>query len=235
MTEAIVAVAAAPVFEATAAPYAILDRQLKIRAVNRAYEAATGHLRSDLLGEEMFVAFPDNPNDPHADGVRRLSASLHHVFTRGTRHYMGVQRYDVRDTDTAGRFRYKVWTPVNSPIRDEAGRCAAVLHHVEDVTDLFAGDADSAPAARPAARAWRELAGALKREREVAAELRQQLATLREAVESNRMIGSAVGLLMAEAGVGPDEAFEMLRDQSARQHRKMREIAQDLIADRSPS
>lgn len=233
MTEAIASLAATPVFEATAAPYAVLDRDLTICAVNGAYEAATGHSRKALLGERIFEAFPANPHDPAANGADRLSESLDFVLARNARHVMGVQRHDVPDAGTPGRFRYKVWTPVNSPIRDDAGRCVGVLHHVEDVTELhpLADEPVASPDGEdgPTAESWRDLLHALKRERELSAHLRQQVGTLREAVETNREIGSAIGLLMAQAGVGPQAAFDLLRAQSARDHRKLREVAHDIV------
>ncbi|WP_245427563.1 hypothetical protein [Bradyrhizobium sp. MOS003] len=46
---------------------------------------------------------------------------------------MAVQRYDIRDLD--GAFLERHWRPINSPIRDEDGRLAFLLHQVEDVTD----------------------------------------------------------------------------------------------------
>jgi PAS fold len=116
------------------APYLVVDTGLRIRAVNRAYEDATGQPRSALVGEHLFEAFPDNPADPGADGVANLSRSLESVFTHGAPDWMGVQRYDVPDVD-AGSFVPKLWAPVNSPIL-EHGRTVGALHHVEDVTEV---------------------------------------------------------------------------------------------------
>jgi PAS fold len=116
-------------------PYLVVDTDLRIRAVNRAYELATGHARSLLVGEHLFAAFPDNPADPGADGVANLSRSLESVFRHGAPNWMGVQRYDVPDVESAGTFVHKLWAPVNSPSR-ERGRTVGALHHVEDVTDL---------------------------------------------------------------------------------------------------
>ena len=93
-----------PWFQAPWAPYLLVDADLRIRAVNRAYEQATAHPRAWLAGERLFEVFPDNPADPVADGVANLSKSLEFVFRRGTRHWMGVQRYDVPDLADRGAF-----------------------------------------------------------------------------------------------------------------------------------
>lgn len=117
------------------APYLVLDRELRIRLVNEAYEQATGLPQCAMVGEHLFEALPDNPADPAADGVAKLGASLETVLSTGTTHWMGVQRYDVRQRHCRDRFVRKVWVPVNSPLRQE-GRTVGVLHHVEDVTHV---------------------------------------------------------------------------------------------------
>jgi len=120
-------------FQTKWAPYLVIDADLCIRALNTAYEDVIAHPRASLIGRMLFDAFPDNPADPEADGVAKLSASLDFVFRRGVRHWMGVQRYDIPDRQSPGEFIYRVWTPVNSPIK-EIKKTAAVLHHVQDVT-----------------------------------------------------------------------------------------------------
>jgi len=135
-------------FKANWAPYLLVDADLRIRGVNPAYERATAHARSWLVGERLFDVFPDNPADPAADGVANLSSSLERVFRTGARHWMGVQRYDVPDPYVPGSFVYKVWAPVNSPVKD-GGRTVAVLHHVQDVTAVLSrADEDTTAASR---------------------------------------------------------------------------------------
>ncbi len=78
-------VAGSPVFGAGRAPYLLLDRELVIRGVNDAYLTATGRAREQLVGAAIFEAFPDNPDDPGADGVRNLESSLRVVLGYGRR------------------------------------------------------------------------------------------------------------------------------------------------------
>ena len=133
-----------PWFYRSDSPYLIVDTDLRIRAANSSYALATGHPRSVLVGERLFDVFPDNPADPAADGVARLSASLESVFRHQRRHWMGLQRYDVPDRDRPGRFRYKVWAPANSPI-EQHGRTVGAVHHPEDVTAVFSCDGSGLP------------------------------------------------------------------------------------------
>lgn len=105
---------------------------LQIVDINDAYAAATMTERSRVAGEKLFDMFPDNPDDPAADGVSKLYTSLRTVAETGQAHTMAVQRYDVRDP--SGLFVTKYWQPRNSPIHDDNGRLLFILHHVEDVT-----------------------------------------------------------------------------------------------------
>lgn len=140
---------ASAVFQAVDAPYVILDRQLVIRAVNQAYAKATLRSPEELQDRYLFDAFPDNPDDPHADGVAQLGASLERVLRERTRHRMRLQRYDIARPHERGRFVKKVWLPVNSPIVEDE-RVIGIVHHVEDVTELAGGGSPPGSAA-PAA------------------------------------------------------------------------------------
>lgn len=81
----------------------------------------------------MFDAFPDNPLDDQATGVRNLGASFERALTSIQRDVMPLQRYDIKGPDGVWEVRY--WSPVNWPILDEAGSVIAVVHHVTDVTE----------------------------------------------------------------------------------------------------
>lgn len=58
---------------------------------------------------------------------------------------------------------------------------------------------------------------------------REQAATLRRGLQSNREIGKAVGLLMAAHHVSGDEAFEMLRSTSQELNMKLTQVASQII------
>lgn len=121
-------------FEASPDLYLVLDPELVIVAVSDAYAAATLRRRDDLIGRDLFDVFPDNPADPQAGGVAHLGASLRRVLATGRADSMPVQKYDIRGAD--GRFEERYWSPLNSPVRDAAGRTRYIIHKVADVTDL---------------------------------------------------------------------------------------------------
>ncbi|MEV7979644.1 SpoIIE family protein phosphatase [Streptomyces sp. NPDC086519] len=121
-------------FAATPSPYLVLGPDLVIVDVNRAYLAATGRTREDLLGRHIFTAFPDNPADPDADGVRNLGGSLRRVLATGRPDTMALQKYDIPVMGRPGVFEERWWSPVNTPVLGPAGQVTYIIHRVEDVT-----------------------------------------------------------------------------------------------------
>ena len=128
-----------PEFETSPHPYMLLDPGpgLSIVDINEAYAAATFISRAEVVGRSLFEVFPDNPDDPLANGVSNLYGSLRIVGETGRAHAMAIQRYDIREP--AGTFLERYWQPINSPIHDAAGRLVFLLHHVEDVTGRALG------------------------------------------------------------------------------------------------
>jgi ANTAR domain len=59
--------------------------------------------------------------------------------------------------------------------------------------------------------------------------LQQEIVQLREALESNRDIGAATGIVMSRFRLTRDQAFDALRMVSQRQHRKLREVADEVL------
>ena len=124
-------------FEETPGLYLVLTRRLTIAAVTRAYLDATMRRREDIVGRGIFEVFPDNPDDRGATGVANLRASLEHVLREGRAHTMAVQRYDIeRPAAVGGGFETRHWSPTNSPVLDDAGAVAWIVHSVTDVTEF---------------------------------------------------------------------------------------------------
>ena len=65
------------------------------------------------------------------------------------------------------------------------------------------------------------------------AQLADQAANMRIAMESRAVIEQAKGIIIAANGCGPDEAFEILTRASQNQNRKVRAIAADIVERRT--
>jgi signal transduction histidine kinase/CheY-like chemotaxis protein len=124
-------------FESAPGLYLVLTPDLRIVAVSDAYLQATMTERDVILGRQLFDVFPDNPNDPRADGVRNLKASLDRVLNSRTQDAMAVQKYDIRRPEAeGGAFEERYWSPVNSPVLGPDGLISYIIHRVEDVTEF---------------------------------------------------------------------------------------------------
>ncbi|MEU1271152.1 ATP-binding protein [Streptomyces sp. NPDC005799] len=121
-------------FDATLSPLLVLSTDFTIVEVNRAYLTATRTER-DIVGRPIFEVFPDNPDDPSADGVANLRRSLETVVASGRTDTMALQRYDI-PAGEEGVFAERYWSPVNAPVLDDDGRVVHIIHRVEDVTDF---------------------------------------------------------------------------------------------------
>jgi PAS domain S-box-containing protein len=52
------------IFEAGPIPAAVLDREFRLVAVNDAYLRVSLRTVEEVVGRNVFEAFPDNPDDP---------------------------------------------------------------------------------------------------------------------------------------------------------------------------
>lgn len=121
-------------FESLPGLYLVLTTELKIVAVSDAYLKATMTARESILGRGLFEVFPDNPEDPSANGVHNLRASLERVLKNAVPDTMAIQKYDVRRPD--GQFEEHYWSPVNSPVFGADHEIKFIVHRVEEVTDF---------------------------------------------------------------------------------------------------
>jgi PAS domain S-box-containing protein len=115
------------------APYLVMSPQMTILAANAAYLELVHRTAADLIGCDVFAAFPDNPADPHADSAAMLRASLQRVLATGRIDCMAVQQYDV-PLEAGGALRPRYWKPVNLPVCDASGAVTCILHTIEEVT-----------------------------------------------------------------------------------------------------
>ncbi|MGH3387600.1 MAG: ATP-binding protein [Actinomadura sp.] len=125
------------VFEASPSPMAVLTPDFVFLTANTAYLRVTGRTRTDLVGQNIFDAFPSNPDEPdepEAHGTEFLRASLERVVATRERDTMAMQRYDVSPPDRPGEFEERYWSPINTPILGPDGTVQLIVHRVEEVT-----------------------------------------------------------------------------------------------------
>jgi PAS domain S-box-containing protein len=122
-------------FEAAPTPLLVLTPGFQIVAVSDSYLRATMTCRQDIVGRGLFEVFPDNPNDPAADGVQNLRSSLNKVLSARQPDKMAIQKYDIRrPIEEGGSFEERYWSPLNTPVFNDKGEITYIFHQVEDVT-----------------------------------------------------------------------------------------------------
>jgi two-component system, sensor histidine kinase len=125
------------IFDASPGNYLLLDPDFTIVGVNQCYLTATKTKRDEIVGRGLFQIFPDNPDDPSADGVRKLRASLQRVLAEKRPDRMAMQHYDIRRPEAeGGGFEERYWSPLNTPVLDDQGNVRYIIHWVEDVTEF---------------------------------------------------------------------------------------------------
>lgn len=223
-------------FSSDESPVVLLDPDPVIRAVNPSAERAVGRAAEDLVSRHVFEAFPANPGEPDgATGRAVMADCFRSVLRDGRPRDVVLLRYDVPDATDPGRFHRRVWAPVVHPVRRDGVltglACRAtllplpddVLHLLSPVLEMWRDAAASADRATRrvsdvAARALREYAAR-------AAEVEQ----LGEALESRATIDQAKGILMAQQGCGPEEAFRMLVKLSNDTNVRLADVAGALV------
>jgi diguanylate cyclase (GGDEF)-like protein len=141
----------AAVFAATPASLLLLTPDLVIRDANAAYLAAVGRSRGELLGRQLFDAFPGS-DASEEDGGSAVRASIERALTTRQPDTMAVQRYDIAASD--GSFEKRYWSLIHVPVLDADGDVVLLLHRAEDVTD-FIRERDGGDVGQEGSWRWR--------------------------------------------------------------------------------
>jgi serine phosphatase RsbU (regulator of sigma subunit) len=124
----------AAVFRAMPTPYLVMTPDLVIAGANPAYLATTGRTLEDIVGRQVFEAFPGNPNETDPDGgVAKVRGSFERARDTGLIDTMELQEYDI--PDGRGGFDKRFWSLISIPVLDGAGVCRFVIQRAEDITD----------------------------------------------------------------------------------------------------
>jgi PAS domain S-box-containing protein len=145
----------------------VLDPQLRFVAANDAYLQVTGRRLDELIGRNLFEAFPHDPADPGNASAALLRQSLERVLATGQPDVLALIRYRVpREADGRSLVEDRFWSATHTPILAEDGSVACILQHTVDVTELQR--LREAASAQPRTTTTSQLeAGVLERAREV--------------------------------------------------------------------
>lgn len=118
-------------FNASPNAYVVMDRQLVIVGANQAYLTVTGRAAADIVGRNMFDAFPSPPDSVHGQQLRQ---SFARVLATGAPDHLARIRYPITDGD--GQVGEHVWSATHIPVTSAGGQVTHILQHTEDITHL---------------------------------------------------------------------------------------------------
>jgi PAS domain S-box-containing protein len=168
-------------------PYVVLDSTLSLVWMNDAYLRVTMRDRAGLIGQNMFAAFP---SDPESDSRRLLQRSFDQVLSTREPDEIALIRYDIRKPDGSMDVRY--WSATNTPILDDARAVTYLLQHTVDVTELHG------------LRRMRDQMGVVERASAIQA---RNLGLLEESSQLKSLFEQAPGFVAVLTG--PEHRFQM--------------------------
>ncbi|MCK8778568.1 PAS domain-containing protein [Rhizobium sp. NTR19] len=118
-------------FNVSPNPYVIMDPELRIVGMNDAYLVVTNRTRQELVGRNMFEAFP---SDPASASNRMLRQSFAKVLATGEVDHLPLIPYPIAGAD--GQMQERFWSATHSPMKNSAGEIVFILQHTVDVTDI---------------------------------------------------------------------------------------------------
>lgn len=119
-------------FRALPSPYMVLDRSLTFVDMNDAYCTVLERRREDLLGRNIFEAFPDG-----GESGRRLRASFERVLQSGLPDSLPLIPYPIeRPASRGGGFEMRYWSAAHVPLPSPDGDVAFIVQNTVDVTEL---------------------------------------------------------------------------------------------------
>ncbi len=111
----------------------VLDLDFKIVWATDAYVGISLAKREAILGMSILEAFPENPDNPHSDGMHKLSESLQKVVSTKQAQDMGILRYDIPSGTGDGKFVERWWRCRNNPVLDEKGEVKWIVSNWQNI------------------------------------------------------------------------------------------------------
>jgi signal transduction histidine kinase/CheY-like chemotaxis protein/PAS domain-containing protein len=126
-------------FDTSPYPYLLLSApDLTIIGANPAYLRSTGKTAREIVGKNVFIAFPENPADPESTNVAEVRTSIERAIATKLPDTTPFLRYAVpHETPDGTVFREIYWSAVHTPVLSADGEVAFVAQNAIDVTDLY--------------------------------------------------------------------------------------------------
>lgn len=115
-------------------PYVLLSPLFTIVEMNEAYLRVTMRRREEIIGRNMFDAFPGTSDERGMANAAQLRESLERALQNRQTDHIPLIHYDIARPD--GSYEERYWSATHTPLLNETGEVAFVLQHTVDVTEL---------------------------------------------------------------------------------------------------
>lgn len=128
-------------FNASPYPYMVVSVDWTIVAANPAYLNSVKRTAADVVGKQLFDAFPPNASDPGSTNDDIVRSSVETAIETGKPHTTALLRYAVPVKSGASTvFEPRYWSTVHTPIFGDDGAVQFVIQNAIDVTALYDAD-----------------------------------------------------------------------------------------------
>lgn len=119
-------------------PYLVVAVDWSIVAANPAYLASVKRTAADIIGKQLFEAFPPNARDPGSTNDAIVRSSIETAIETGRPHTTALLRYAVPVKSADGIvYEPRYWSTVHTPVFGDDGKVAFVIQNAIDVTALY--------------------------------------------------------------------------------------------------
>ena len=124
------------VFRSMPAIAMLVDREFRFVSVTRMWEEHTNRKLGEVVGRDVLEVLPNNPSDPDSTSNEMFRTFLERTVAEKAFLTKPARRYDI---EIPGRgWVEKYYLPAFSPVLDDDGEVAYVMHVVTDITELVA-------------------------------------------------------------------------------------------------
>jgi diguanylate cyclase (GGDEF)-like protein/PAS domain S-box-containing protein len=121
--------------EASPYPYLFMAPDLTILGANAIYLHLSGRTPEELVGRNVFDAFPPDPDNP--EGERQFRDSFARVLATRRSDTLALVRYAISDPESGGALVEHYWSIVHTPLLDARGKVSCLMQTPLDVTELY--------------------------------------------------------------------------------------------------
>lgn len=124
-------------FQAAPNAYVVVGPTYDVVEANEAFLRLTNRTREQVVGHNLFVAFPADPDGSLPNDSAVLKQAIDRVFSTGRAEPVPFFRYSIPlQTIEGAGYRDSIWRATHYPLHDPASGVSLVLQHPQNLSDL---------------------------------------------------------------------------------------------------